>query len=282
MLGARVASLEASEESFAELRRDAAALEARVSQTAAFLDELAPAEATEASSRTLLANALAAQLAYASELSGFPALPRDLTEAKAQAAIDHAELVESAYAALADAEPSLPTVSVSSFDHVHLLDLVPAAGAPVSGTTELRAFVNQIESILAESASGRSELSSALSAGFNCSITTQAAGERVDLVVANRQALLERLFAVQPPSGEADEAASLLRAALQHSVEADIHYRDGFFATGSSGCPLPPNSSFTAASKSDGLASAAKKRFVAAFNPLAQSVGRRTWSAGEI
>jgi hypothetical protein len=33
---------------------------------------------------------------------------------------------------------------------------------------------------------------------------------------------------------------------------------------------------------SDALASSAKRRFVAAYNPLARQVNRRTWSANEI
>ncbi len=47
-------------------------------------------------------------------------------------------------------------------------------------------------------------------------------------------------------------------------------------------CPLPPNESFTLAGRSDVLASAAKQRFVAVYNPLARSIGRKTWSASEI
>ena len=74
----------------------------------------------------------------------------------------------------------------------------------------------------------------------------------------------------------------MLRLGLQHSIEADIRYRDGFFSVGTSGCPLPPNRNFTLARQSDGRASAAKQRFVAVFNPLARSGGRRTWSASEI
>ena len=71
--------------------------------------------------------------------------------------------------------------------------------------------------------------------------------------------------------------------ALQHAVEADIHYRDGFYALApASRCPLPTNSSYELAKKSDVLATAAKQRFVAVFNQLARRVNRRTWRAIEI
>lgn len=147
---------------------------------------------------------------------------------------------------------------------------------------ELRAFVDRIESVLAESAAGRRELGSAIAAGFDCSISASTAGERVDRVVDNRQRLLGRLGSLQTSTPEAGEAVGLLRSALQHSIEADIRYRDGFFSVSASGCPLPPNENFTLARQSDVLASAAKQRFVVVYNPLAKSVGRRTWSASEI
>ncbi len=64
---------------------------------------------------------------------------------------------------------------------------------------------------------------------------------------------------------------------------ACVQWRDGFFAIATSTtCPLPPNPNFTLARKSDALATAAKQRLVAAFNPLAKRFHRRTWSANEI
>ncbi len=151
-----------------------------------------------------------------------------------------------------------------------------------SATRELRTFVDRIGKILVQSASGRRELGSAITAGFNCSISARAAGRRVDRVVANRQSLLGQLRGLLAPSAQANEALALLRLGMQHSIEADIRYREGFFSVGTGGCPLPPNRNFTLARQSDTLASAAKQRFVAVFNPLARRVGSRTWSASEI
>jgi hypothetical protein len=162
---------------------------------------------------------------------------------------------------------------------------VSSSGGSSSGspsTAALTSFVDRVAKVLTQSASGRRELGSAITAGFNCSISARAAGQRVDRVVANRQSLLAQLRGLPTPSQQAAEALGLLRLGLQHSIEADIRYRDGFFGVGASGCPLPPNASFTLARRSDVLASAAKQRFVAAFNPLAKRVGRRTWSANEI
>jgi hypothetical protein len=63
-----------------------------------------------------------------------------------------------------------------------------------------------------------------------------------------------------------------------------LHYRDGFFTTAESTttCPLPTNLNFRLAAKSDAQATAAKKRFMAAFDPLAKRFQRRTWSPSEI
>ena len=195
----------------------------------------------------LLHRALAAHLTYADAISSFPTRPRSFTDAQARAAIARAEQVQTAYARLAATEPALQSVSLDSFDHARFLVLVPSPTPTVSSTAELTSFVDRIENVLAESASGRRELGSAIAAGFNCSISTSAAGQRVDRVVANRQSLLAQLGSLQTPTQQAGEAARLLRLALQHSIEADIRYRDGFFGAGASGCPLPPNASFTLA-----------------------------------
>jgi hypothetical protein len=169
----------------------------------------------------------------------------------------------------------------------------PIATTPVpateAATTEAAATeaapvssVDQIETILLQSASGRRELGSAIAAGFDCSISARAAGQRVDRVVANRQGLLVQLRGLATANQEEGEALRLLVQGLQHAIEADIHYRDGFLSIDASGCPLAPNANFTLARESDVLATLAKQRFVTAFNPLARRAGLRTWSANEI
>ena len=165
---------------------------------------------------------------------------------------------------------------------------ITAGAAPATGTgtgaatRQLRTFADRVGKILQQSAAGRRTLAGALTAGFSCSITPRAAGERVNRVVANRQGLLRQLRGLQAPTPQATKALRLLRQGIQHSIEADIRYRDGFYALRTSGCPLPPNRNFTLARQSDTRASAAKRQFVAVYNPIARRVGRRTWSANEI
>jgi serine/threonine protein kinase len=147
---------------------------------------------------------------------------------------------------------------------------------------ELRTFVDRIENVLEQSASGRAEIGSALTAGLGCSISPRTAGRRIGSVADNRQSILQQLGTLSTPTEQADRVVTLLQRALQQSIEADRHYRDGFFTLTSSRCPLPSNVAFALAAKSDARATAAKKRFVAAFNPFAERFQRRVWSAGDI
>ncbi len=151
-------------------------------------------------------------------------------------------------------------------------------GAPTD--RELQTFVDRVESVLAQSADGRRQIGNALGDGLSCRISPREAGRRMQRVVENRRAVLDQLAGVPEPTTQAGKTALLLRQAMNESIEADIHYRDGFRAA--SGCPVPKNQDFTDAKAADSRASAAKARFVRAFDPLAERFGRRTWSASEI
>jgi serine/threonine protein kinase len=159
-----------------------------------------------------------------------------------------------------------------------------ASSAPDPTSARLRTFVDRIENVLEQSAAGRDEVSAALTGGLDCSIAPQVAGARVASVADNRQSILLQLGGLQTPTEQADEVVTLLQRSLQQSIEADRHYRDGFFALAESEseCPLQRNADFELAGASSARATAAKKRFVAAFNPLAERFGERTWTAAEI
>ena len=156
-------------------------------------------------------------------------------------------------------------------------------GSSTANDAKLRTFVDRIENVLRQSAEGRNEIAGALADGFSCSVSPREAGQRIAGVADNRQSILQQLGTLQTPTQQADDVVTLLQHALQQSIEADFHYRDGFFTVTvpESGCPLPPNPSFTLARASDARATAAKKRFVAAFDPLARRFHGQVWSAGE-
>ena len=157
-------------------------------------------------------------------------------------------------------------------------------GSPTETPTnaDTGTFVDRIENVLEQSAAGRREIRAALNAGFNCSISPDEAARRVSSVADNRQSILEQLGSLQTPTQETGDIVTVLQRALQQSIEADRHYRDGFLEIQAGvRCPLPTNRSFDLAASSDRLATVAKKRFVAAFDSLAREQGRPTWSAGD-
>ena len=121
-----------------------------------------------------------------------------------------------------------------------------------------------------------------LGCGFKAIAFRVSHNGMADLVHAGgRKAILIDLGRVQPPPA-ARHSLTLLEQALKRSIEADEHYRDGFAALPArSHCPLPGNTGFRLASASDARATAAKRRFVGAFNPLARRYVGRTWSPGE-
>jgi DNA-binding winged helix-turn-helix (wHTH) protein len=148
-------------------------------------------------------------------------------------------------------------------------------------SAEMGTFVDRIENVLEQSAAGRREIHAALSAGFSCAISPDEAARRISSVADNRQSILEQLGSLQTSTPEAGKIVTSLQRALQQSIEADRHFRDGFIEVQAGAhCPLPSNPSFDLAAKSDKLATVAKRRFVRAFDALARRHARPTWSAG--
>jgi serine/threonine-protein kinase len=145
--------------------------------------------------------------------------------------------------------------------------------------SELRPFVDRIENMLTQSAAGRREISRAIDQGLKCKISNAEAARRIDSVADNRQSILQQLGSLSGPTPATDRMVTLLQQGLQQSIEADRHYRDGFLTTAK--CPLPKNPSFDMALASDRRATTAKELFVARFDPVATSLRRRAWTAGE-
>jgi len=148
-------------------------------------------------------------------------------------------------------------------------------------TAKLRTFVDRVENVLEQSAAGRGEIGAALAEGLRCTIPAREASQRIASVADNRQSVLGQLGTLPTPSPQADAVVTLLQRALQQSIEVDRHYRDAFAAADGRNCPLS-DSLFAVARADDVKATAAKRRFVAAFNPLARRFGRSAWSPGAI
>jgi serine/threonine-protein kinase len=140
-------------------------------------------------------------------------------------------------------------------------------------------FVDRIENVLTQSASGRTEIPAAINAGLACTIPNSEAARRIKSVAENRQSILQQLAALSGPTQATDRMVTLLQRGLQHSIEADCHYQLWFET--SSKCPLPPSRSLDLAQAADRRATAAKKLFVDRFDPLARRLHQRSWTAEE-
>jgi hypothetical protein len=154
-----------------------------------------------------------------------------------------------------------------------------------------RGFVEKIEDFLVQSSNGRREIVQAIGGTQNsCSTPPDEAARRVESVVRNRQSILDQISALSSPDAASARVANLLGRALQHSIEADRHYRDwmdyvfNYYYSYPQGCPgsPPTNNDFSSAQGEDAAATAAKRRLVEVFNPLAQRFHKRVWSANEI
>jgi len=157
--------------------------------------------------------------------------------------------------------------------------LVTRGSGPETQSAEVRAFIDRMENVLDQSAAGRREIRDALTAGRSCSISPSEAARRIASVADNRQSILEQLGALPTPTPETATLVTRLQRALQESIEADRHYRDGFLALGDAAtCPLPGNRDFDLAAQVDRQATAAKVRFAKAYNRLARQNGAPTWS----
>jgi serine/threonine-protein kinase len=160
--------------------------------------------------------------------------------------------------------------------------LLATRGSDEPEATDLRPFVSRMENVLQQSAGGRSEIAAALQAGLDCELAPDEAARRIDSVADNRQSILQQLSGYTAPSVHTDELVTILQRALQHSIEADRHYRDGFLGFPSGvRCPLPASADFDLALRSDRQATAAKRLFVEGFDPLAEEVDQRTWTADQ-
>jgi predicted Ser/Thr protein kinase len=146
-------------------------------------------------------------------------------------------------------------------------------------TADLAPFVDKIENVLAQSASGRQEVSTALVAGRDCRISNADAARRLQSATDNRQSILQQLGSLNAPTAATGRMVATLQQALQYSIEADRHYRDAFLATDE--CPVPKDATWDQAKAFDQQATDAKARFVNSFDPLARRLDRKTWSAAE-
>src|SRR6478735_9045099 len=112
----------------------------------------------------------------------------------------------------------------------------------------------------------------------------RAAGGQVGAVIANRTAIKSAIGSLRATTPRARTVVGRLRAAVAGSLAADRDYRTWLARLEAAGarCPLPRSGPYVAAAREDAQATRAKRRLVAAFNPMARAAHRRTWRAEEI
>jgi hypothetical protein len=149
-------------------------------------------------------------------------------------------------------------------------------------TSALSVFSNRIEADLAQLARGRATLTKVLSNAVSCAIAPAAAAAQLGTVTSNREQTLRSLSRLTAPNTQAARIKSLLERALTASIASDRDYQVWLsHVTTSGGCSLPHDRYYQAAQREDPLATAAKRRFLAAFNPVARRLHLRTWSVSE-
>jgi hypothetical protein len=162
-----------------------------------------------------------------------------------------------------------------------------AAPAPTSVPFDNAAFVGQLETLLEQSAPGRTQVIDIYNGVLGCEKSAAVASSGMRNVITNREKALNDLNRIATgKTAEADNLVSMLRAALQHSLDSNNGYLrwidatyTPFFNSGRCGSgPVPTDSAFNAGQEASAQATAAKQSFVAAFNPVAARFGMRQWN----
>ena len=145
----------------------------------------------------------------------------------------------------------------------------------------MRAFVDKLENFLVQSHDGSTAVAAAVRGAVDCTLTPHAALVRLNRVRRNRQSLLQQAAALAVPNTrEAVLASDLFQKSMDASFSADGHYSDWLASRKS--CHSPETGpDLRAALAADTAATRTKRRFVAAFNPLARRFDQRIWAAGE-
>jgi DNA-binding SARP family transcriptional activator len=152
-------------------------------------------------------------------------------------------------------------------------------GAAANG--ELRSFVDKLENFLVQSHDGRTAVAAAVKGAVDCTLTPRAALLRLGRVQRNRQSLLQQAAALAVPNTQAALLASdLFQKSVHASYSADGHYSDWLAARKRCG-PSGKSPGLDAAHAADAAATRTKRKFVAAFDPLARRFDRREWTAGD-
>ncbi|MCP4380548.1 MAG: hypothetical protein GY798_03860 [Hyphomicrobiales bacterium] len=160
--------------------------------------------------------------------------------------------------------------------------------APTTVTTEsagLEPLVIELDGILHRSANGREAIVEVIGGvTAECRYEPDDAADRISTVLDNRRSIRQELLDLDTVDSEGAQLVALYDAALVASIESNEHYVDWVWRSYSvarqdaDDCFVPQGDDFVDAVEDSDRATAAKKEFVAAYNPVAERYGLRVWS----
>jgi hypothetical protein len=148
-----------------------------------------------------------------------------------------------------------------------------------SAVDQGEAFVRQLDVILVNSAESRGKLSDALTALSTCSDPAPVEAQ-ISAIADDRKDEIDQVSQLDPSAADATAMKSTLLDALTNSRASDLTYAN--LVSAMDRC-APLGASASAAEVTDQAASAAKRKFVAAYNPVAAGYGLRSdWTEDQI
>jgi hypothetical protein len=148
-----------------------------------------------------------------------------------------------------------------------------ASSAPAATT---RSFTRGLEPLLLRSARDRARISRAVTGVAACSLAPGPAGQQIGQTIAGRRAVLRQVRRVRPPNARILGVRRLLERSLSLSAAAGRDYAL-WIASFNGACPVRAGPEYAKAVATNRRAQAAKTAFARAYNPIARSVGARTW-----
>jgi hypothetical protein len=220
----------------------------------------------DAATKTLVAQALAANLVYAESVNAAVA---KLSTVSANAVENSAQRTKGAYAAVRTHNASVAVPPGSSFLAARQLNVLAAEAA--KGESEasaskaaIRGYVQSIDSLLRNSVETRTDLGTLISEVQNGSIGSSEARDRIAGVIAQRTSLETQVAALSTPKPFV-AAAELLRQSIAASLDDDraIQGLINAYLDGSD-----PSSFLSQHDRANARATAAKRQFLETYNRL--------------
>jgi hypothetical protein len=152
----------------------------------------------------------------------------------------------------------------------------PAKAASSTATTE--SFVSGLQPLLVRSARDRVRISRAVTGVAACSVAPGAASQQIGQTIAGRRAVLAQVRRVRPPNAAIRRLRGMLEQSLVLSAAAGREY-SLWIASFNGACPARTGPEYAKAIATNRRAQASKVAFARAYNPVARSVGARTWKS---